>query len=361
LRNRFVQQNIEPGEIPEGVLAFAEPYRDRVVLPIDEPSDQLYRLITHELTHIFEFDIIPRTLLHHGLPPWVDEGLANYMAGYWNPFAASVQQYRTTSFSYINLSRRLQYALQAFSQTQFYYGYQPGVLFGYNYAWLDRDQAIATQTARGATAFAIYPFNRYARIELTAGVLQFSQGFNEPGLQDLANDYQQQQFGRVLFSSGSFMPLGIAYVQETTVFREYGPLAGNTVRIGYEYAPKVGNSMLSRQTADVDARYYLRLATNGVLAFRARGFKSWGEWPGYLYFGGNSELRGYDYLEFLGQKAFFGNAELRFPLLEAALTPIGVIGGLRAVAFFNIGAAGYDDVPMTVWTKSAIPYRPLLG
>ena len=127
------------------------------------------------------------------------------------------------------------------------------------------------------------------------------------------------------------MPLGVEYIQETTVFREYGPLAGNTVRLGYEYAPKIGN-FISRQTADVDARYYMRLATNGVLAFRARGFKSWGEFPGYLYFGGNSELRGYDYLEFLGNKAFFANAELRFPLIEAALTPLGVIGGLRGVA-----------------------------
>src|SRR3954465_13169314 len=84
--SEFQQQNIEPGEFPEGVLAFAEPYRDRMVLPIDEPSDALYRLITHELTHIFEFDIIPRTLLRRGLPLWVDEGLSDYMTGYWNPF-----------------------------------------------------------------------------------------------------------------------------------------------------------------------------------------------------------------------------------------------------------------------------------
>ena len=85
-QSEFQQQNIEPAELPEGVLAFAEPYRDRMVLPIDEPSDALYRLITHELTHIFEFDIIPRSLLRRGLPLWVDEGLADYMTGYWNPF-----------------------------------------------------------------------------------------------------------------------------------------------------------------------------------------------------------------------------------------------------------------------------------
>ena len=84
--SEFQQQNVDPSEMPEGVLAFAEPYRDRMVLPIDEPSDALYRLITHELTHIFEFDIIPRTLLRRGLPLWVDEGLSDYMTGYWDPF-----------------------------------------------------------------------------------------------------------------------------------------------------------------------------------------------------------------------------------------------------------------------------------
>jgi hypothetical protein len=275
-------------------------------------------------------------------------------------FASSVAQYRTMSFSYLNLSRRLQYALQAYSQTQFYYGYDPGLLYGAQYAYLSRDQAIATQTARGVTAFGIYPFNRYARIEVSGGLFNYNQAYNDPSVQDVANQYQIAQYGRQLFSSGSFMPIGISYVQETTVFREYGPLAGNTVRIGYEYAPKLGN-LLSRQTADLDARYYLRLATNGVLAFRARGFKSWGEFPGYMYFGGNSEMRGYDYLQFLGNKAFFLDGELRFPLIEAALTPLGVIGGLRGIAFANLGAAGYEGVPMKVFSRDPIVVTPLLG
>ena len=34
-QSEFQQQNIEPTELPEGVLAFAEPYRDRMVLPIE--------------------------------------------------------------------------------------------------------------------------------------------------------------------------------------------------------------------------------------------------------------------------------------------------------------------------------------
>src|SRR5262245_47511692 len=83
-QSEFQSQHIAGQELPEGVLAFAEPERNRMVLPIDEPPDQLYRLITHELTHVFEFDIIPRGLVGASLPLWMDEGLSNYMAGYWN-------------------------------------------------------------------------------------------------------------------------------------------------------------------------------------------------------------------------------------------------------------------------------------
>jgi hypothetical protein len=278
----------------------------------------------------------------------------------FNIFASSVSQYRTLSGSYTNLSRRLQYALQGYSTQQFYYGAYAGTLYDPQYAYVSRDQAIATQTQRGGTAFGIYPLNRYARLEMSAGIMQFSQEYNDPALQEVANQYQVDQYGRALFSSGTFMPLGLTLVRETTVFREYGPLAGDTVRLGYEYAPSWG-SLMSRQTLDGDARYYLRLATNGVLAFRARGFKSWGDFPDYLYFGGNSEMRGYDYLEFLGNKAMFMNAELRFPLIEAALTPLGVIGGLRGIAFADFGAAGIEGVPMQVWTSDPITVTPLLG
>jgi hypothetical protein len=277
----------------------------------------------------------------------------------FNVFVASVSQYRTMAFSYINLSRRLQYAVQAYSQTQFFYAYDPYAFYGINYGFIDRDTAIATQTSRGGTITGIYPLNRYTRLQMSGGFLQFKQEYNEPQLQEIADEYQIDEYGRVLFVNGQFMPLGLSLVRETTVFREYGPLAGHTMYLGYEYAPSWGD-MLSRQTVDADARYYLRLGTNGVLALRARGYKSWGEYPGYLYFGGNSEMRGYDYLSFLGNRGFFGNAELRFPIIEAALTPIGVVGGLRGVFFFNIGAAGYEGVPLTVYRDNTTIETPLI-
>ena len=81
----FWQQNVIPGAAQEGVGAFAEPSRSRIVMPIDEPSDLLYRLITHELTHVFQFDIIPTGLIRRNMPLWTMEGMSDYMTGYWRP------------------------------------------------------------------------------------------------------------------------------------------------------------------------------------------------------------------------------------------------------------------------------------
>jgi WD40-like Beta Propeller Repeat len=278
----------------------------------------------------------------------------------FNFYAESVSQYRSMSGSYLNLSRRFQYAIQGFQQTQFYYANDAGTYYAAQYGFLSHDDAQSTQTSRGGTIFGIYPMNRYARLELTGGLINFNQGYNDPNLQQAAEDYQREVYGQSLFGNGNLMPLGVAYVRETTVFREYGPLSGDTVRLGYEIAPKIG-SFISRQTFDVDARKYIRLATNGVLAFRFRGLKSWGDYPSYLYSGGNSELRGYEYLEFIGNKAFFANVELRFPLIEAALTPIGVIGGLRAVAFANLGASQLSYNKLQVFSDTPVNVQSVLG
>jgi hypothetical protein len=267
-------------------------------------------------------------------------------------YASSVQQYKTLSFSYLNLSRRFQWAVQGYSQTQFFYGqlsqffYDPAIA-----PFIQRQDALATQTVRGGSIFGIYPFSTYRRVEFSGGLVDFREEYADPVLQAEADEWQQANFGTVLFNQGMMMPLGVSFIQETTVFREYGPLSGSTMRLSFEGAPKVGNT-LSRQTADGDARYYIRLGANGVFAVRAYGFKSWGNAPGYTFFGGNSEMRGYDYREFLGHKGFYGNAELRFPLINAMATPIGILGGIRGVFFFNIGGAALDTQNFKMWDRN---------
>jgi hypothetical protein len=260
-----------------------------------------------------------------------------------NFFAASISQYRTLSLSYVDLSRRFQWALQGFSQTQFFYGQQGGYFYDPSFAPIySRDDAIATRTVRGGSIFGIYPFSRYRRVELSAGLMQLDEQYNDPTLQQQSQQYQQATYGTTVLQNGTLLPLSAAFVQETTVFREFGPLAGSTMRLAYTEAPPIA-SFLSRRTLDGDARYYQRIGSTGVFATRIRGFKSFGNFPDFQYFGGNSELRGYDYLQFAGQNMVFANAELRFPLIEAALTPIGVIGGVRGVFFAGIGGAWFSN------------------
>ena len=276
-----------------------------------------------------------------------------------NLYVASVSLYRTLSLGYVDLQRRFQYALQGYSQTQFFYGPLGGALYSPSYGgFVDPRSAVATRTVQGGSAFGIWPLNRYRRVEVFGGVQRYREQYADPDVQQTSLDYQQQQFGRVLFRTGTMVPFGVSYVQETTVFREFGPLAGNTMRLTYGAAPRIGNT-LSRQTADLDARYYQRLGGSGLLALRGRGFKSWGQYPDFTYFGGNSEMRGYEYLQFIGQDAFFLNAELRFPLIDAMLTPLGIVGGFRGVLFADMGGSRFVGQPFRLWARKSEIVRPI--
>ncbi len=269
----------------------------------------------------------------------------------------AIMQYTTFAGSYLNLSKRFQYAVQGIYQKTFYYGTNPYYYDPYLQPYVSRDQAESTQAVMGGSVFGRYPLDAYRRVEVSGGLYHQSNSYNNQAYTDVTSQYPG--YGNPTMS-GMLMPLSASFVQETTVFREFGPLAGNTMRATLEYAPP-GGSLMSRQTFDTDLRYYQRLAGTGVLAFRFRGFKSTGEYPAYLYFGGTSEMRGYDYYQFGGTNVMFGNVELRFPLIEAMLTPIGLLGGVRGVAFFDVGGGWFPGQDFTFATSSSETYQQQTG
>jgi hypothetical protein len=280
-------------------------------------------------------------------------------------YAMSIAQYRTTALTYVNIERRLQYALQAFLQDSFYFGQDivnSGALYDPRIApFINRDLAESVRRQRGSTGFVIYPLNRYSRVEAYSGYIHLNEGYVNEALQQQAEQYQREVYGQSLFRNGHMIPFGLSFVNESTIFREFGPVAGRTFKVSYDASPNFGSSWVSRQATDVDVRQYLRLGTSGVFATRFKGFKSWGRNPDFNYFGGNSELRGYEYLEFIGNQGFFANAELRFPLIEAMLTPIGILGGLRGAFFANIGGAGFNSQPFNFMTTQRTLFQPLVG
>ena len=275
----------------------------------------------------------------------------------FNFTAGAIMQYTTFAGSYIDMSKRFQWAVQGIYQKLFYYGTNP-----YNYDPLlapivSRNQAQSTRSVKGGSVFGIYPLDPYRRLEVSAGFFNQSDAYNDQQLTDVAAQFPGA--GSLNFS-GSLMPFSVSFIQETTVFREFGPLSGNTMRVVFDYAPKLG-SLMSRRTIDVDVRYYRRLFGTGVLAARFRGFKSVGDYPDYLFFGGMSEMRGYDYLQFIGQNVVFSNVELRFPIVEAMLTPIGILGGVRGVFFFDIGAGWYKNQGFQFATSKTETFQQQTG
>jgi WD40-like Beta Propeller Repeat len=80
--SEFEQTNTLQEFIPEGVGAFALPTRNRMVLPVDLPDEKLEKLIAHELTHVFQFEILFGgnflRAYSSNTPQWLTEGMASY-------------------------------------------------------------------------------------------------------------------------------------------------------------------------------------------------------------------------------------------------------------------------------------------
>jgi len=78
----FEQTNVDLNFIPEGVGAFAEPTRNRMVIPIDTSDEKLLQLVQHELTHIFQYEILFQGKLGKTVtanpPTWFMEGMASF-------------------------------------------------------------------------------------------------------------------------------------------------------------------------------------------------------------------------------------------------------------------------------------------
>ena len=78
----FEQTNTELNFISEGIGAFALPSRNRMVLPVDLPDEKLQQLIAHELTHVFQFEILfggnYLRAATTNAPQWFLEGMASY-------------------------------------------------------------------------------------------------------------------------------------------------------------------------------------------------------------------------------------------------------------------------------------------
>ncbi len=119
-KNEFEQNSIFGGSVPESLQAFAETYKNRLVLPVKSSSRDFRYVLQHELTHIIEFgSLFPRRLPSFYIirfpfyPDWFMEGLAEFYADYNSSYRNMVLRdkaldgripplYKLFGFSHVN-------------------------------------------------------------------------------------------------------------------------------------------------------------------------------------------------------------------------------------------------------------------
>ena len=114
-----------------------------------------------------------------------------------------------------------------------------------------RRSSAATRRSRRARCAAAPPSasirsTATAASSSRAASCSYNEEYNDPACSSVADAVPAAAAtARQLFRNGTLVPLGVAFVQETTVFREFGPLAGSTMRLAYDVAPKIGSTAVA--------------------------------------------------------------------------------------------------------------------
>ncbi len=260
--------------------------------------------------------------------------LTDLMGDYnFSLYAASFYGYRSYSITYVNRKRRLQFFSQLYYMSQAYF--TPGIYVdSLSTARLDRRNYTTVRKRFGTTAGFYLPFSRDYRAEFSISL----QHQNER-IDDLFYG-GAIPFGQ--FFDGYAFPVTFSLVGETTRFASYGPNMGHTFKISFSKYFDLGTDFLDSYAVNFDFRKYFRLGPNTVFALRLNGFRSGGDFPLLFWTGGNNTIRASEFRSLTGNNGFSFSSEIRFPLINIMATPIGLLGPVRGVFFFDVGGVWLD-------------------
>jgi outer membrane protein assembly factor BamA len=134
---------------------------------------------------------------------------------------------------------------------------------------------------------------------------------------------------------------------DNTQFKRFGPISGRRYEIDASYLADIKQGGVLSADFNGDFRQYFQTSSRTLLAARVFTAVSNGNTPNFYYFGGLNTLRGYDFRALIGDRAFFGNFEFRFPLIDVIATPVLAITQIRGNLFFDVGGAYFRNQPFT--------------
>ena len=138
----------------------------------------------------------------------------------------SLSSFTNFNFTYLDLSHRLQKGIQLFDDRTYFLAIDQS---------LGQDRLVRDRRAyrvTGGLALLQYPLDRYHRLEGQVGYISRSYDFP---FAFTNNDGTQQFF--VSARTDNYPQAGLAFVGDTVLYREWGPLSGRRYRFGYTWAP----------------------------------------------------------------------------------------------------------------------------
>ena len=272
----------------------------------------------------------------------------------FNLFVSSVSQYRTMSFTWLNMERRLQWAMQGYNRrSSSTASSKASSTTRPQRQFIDRDLATATRTMQGGTAFAIYPVQPLPprrgvrRLQPLPGELQRSGRRSY-----VADEYQQEQYGRVAVQQRQHD----AARRRRSCRRRRSSASSARCRAApcgcrYEVAPKIGNTLIAPDLRRRRAQVLPPRRHRPARPARARLQELGRATPTSPTSAATANCAATTTCRSSARTRSSPNAELRFPLIEAMATPIGVLGGVRATLFAGLGGAYFEGQPFKVFTQ----------
>ena len=263
----------------------------------------------------------------------------------------SLSSFTNFQLSYYDITRRLQKGITIFDDRTYFLAVDQST------GAIVRDRRAYRNT--GGVFDFIYPISRYNRIEAHTGFI--SRTIDYPYV--VTNSDGSQAF-LVTPRDDNFPVIGAAFVGDTTLYQQWGPLSGRRYRFSVSWAPDLKKGQIDPATglpansptltfdASVDLRHYFKITARSLLAVRLYGAHSFGNFPSVYYFGGLDTLRGLDFREVIGNTVAFANFEYRFPLIDLLAFPVGGFRNIRAHVFFDIGGGALKDQNFKFWDSS---------
>jgi len=238
----------------------------------------------------------------------------------------SVSTFSNFDFLYFDMQHRTNWGIRLFDDRTYF------VTLDQRTSQIKRDRNLYQET--GVQGILSHPFDRYHRLEVSGGYMKRS--INYPRAAFDASGRPVRIFAP---RSDTFPVFTTSFSGDNAQFKSFGPISGKRYDLSATYEADIKHGGTLSNDYVVDVRQYLQMSSRSLLAARLFGGLSEGNAPNFYYFGGLNTLRGYDFRSFVGDRAFFGNFEVRFPLVDVIATPLFALQQVRGELFFDVGGA----------------------